>query len=387
MGNLRGVKGEVPEEIVRAAMAEPSLRGRVFLCSTRRESLWFDGKIVGFVTPHQTKMGWRHGPIFVQPEYRGRGLVQAYYAAHPERECVAFVPAGNEASRKMHMDAGFKDWRRGSGGTYMRREAQAQAQVGAEEASVETKTTAEIEEPVRGALQEGDGRDVDGLAAQLAAAISALPLAERVDALNRARAALHEVSPFKEEPVDLVLWVKNETVSGNDYNPNAVAPPEMLLLQHSIEADGYTQPIVTHQARDPEDPADEINEVVDGFHRNRCGKEVPAIRERVHGYLPITRINVSRSERNDRIAATIRHNRARGVHGVGRMSEIVRMLYLAGWSDEKIGAELGMQGDEVLRLKQVTGLAALFAGREFSEAWEVDDSVPRSGRGHVDFGR
>lgn len=219
--------------------------------------------------------------------------------------------------------------------------------------------------PAQVALPTGDGSAVDGLAAQLAAALAALPLAERVEALNRARTALHEVSPFKAEPVDLVVWVAAERVAGNNYNPNAVAPPEMRLLQHSIEADGYTQPIVATATEDGE-------EVVDGFHRHRCGKEVPAIRERVHGYLPVTRINADRAGQADRIAATIRHNRARGEHGVNRMSDIVRMLYVAGWPDDKIQAELGMQADEVTRLKQITGLAALFADREFSEAWEAE---------------
>lgn len=207
--------------------------------------------------------------------------------------------------------------------------------------------------------------NIDAMVSQLAAAIGALPLAEQVEALNRARVALHDASPFRDEPVDLVLWVKNEGVRANDYNPNAVAPPEMRLLQHSIEADGYTQPIVTSVV-------DDSDEVIDGFHRNRCGKEVPAIRERVHGYLPITRINQSRTGRSDRIAATIRHNRARGEHAVDSMSAIVRMLYQAGWTNEQIQQELGMQADEVLRLKQITGIAALFADREFSEAWEPE---------------
>ena len=115
-------KVEVPEEIVRAAMAEPGLRARVFLCSTRREALVCDGRVVGFVTPHETKRGWRHGPIFVLPEYRKRGLVQAYYAAHPERLCVAFVANSNKESRRMHELAGFVHWMGGNGGVYMRRE-------------------------------------------------------------------------------------------------------------------------------------------------------------------------------------------------------------------------------------------------------------------------
>jgi RimJ/RimL family protein N-acetyltransferase len=112
----------VPEELVRAAMAEPALRGRVFLCSTRREALMCDGQVVGFVTPHETAQGWRHGPIFVLPGFRGRGLVEAYYAAHPERPCVAFIPDANKASRRMHERAGFVDWKRGPKGWYMRRE-------------------------------------------------------------------------------------------------------------------------------------------------------------------------------------------------------------------------------------------------------------------------
>lgn len=215
---------------------------------------------------------------------------------------------------------------------------------------------------------------VDALARQLAQAIEAQPtLALKVDALNRARAVLHEVSPFKNEPVDLVQWVPGESMLANDYNPNKVAPPEMELLRLSIVADGYTQPIVSyHHAASADAP--EQNEVVDGFHRHRVGREVPEVRERVHGYLPITRINTTRAARSDRMAATIRHNRARGTHQVDSMSNIVRMLHLAGWEDDKIAAELGMGGDEVLRLKQITGLAALFAQRDYSEAWEAEFS-------------
>jgi len=113
---------EIPEEIVRAAMAEPGLRGRVFLCSTRREALVCDGQVVGFVTPHETATGWRHGPIYVMPAFRKRGLVEAYYAAHPERLCVAFIQDANKASRRAHERAGFVNWKRGPKGWYMRRE-------------------------------------------------------------------------------------------------------------------------------------------------------------------------------------------------------------------------------------------------------------------------
>lgn len=116
------VRPPIPEEVVRAAMAEPALKGRVFLCSKRREPLMFEGRVVGFVTPRETPMGWRHGPIFVLHGFRGKKLVQQYYASHPERLCVAFIPDGNMASRRMHVQAGFKDWRRHGKGTFMRRE-------------------------------------------------------------------------------------------------------------------------------------------------------------------------------------------------------------------------------------------------------------------------
>lgn len=190
-----------------------------------------------------------------------------------------------------------------------------------------------------------------------------LPVDEQVEVINAVKREIHEHSPFAREPVDCVLWVRADTVEANDYNPNSVAPPEMRLLEHSVREDGYTQPIVAFVE-------DDTHIVVDGFHRNRVGRECPAIRDRLHGYLPVTIINSDREERSDRIAATIRHNRARGKHQVEAMSDIVQELSRRNWSEEKIGRELGMEPDEVLRLKQITGLAELFADREFSEAWE-----------------
>lgn len=196
--------------------------------------------------------------------------------------------------------------------------------------------------------------------------INALPEEEKIAVLNEVRWMLHGVSPFRDEPVDCVLWVKAETVEGNDYNPNVVAPPEMRLLKSSILEDGYTQPIVTWQENGG-------REVVDGFHRNRIGKENRAIRQRILGYLPVTTVNEWRTERGDRIAATIRHNRARGKHTIEGMSEIVIELSRRNWSDERIARELGMEPDEVLRLKQISGLEEMFADIEFSEAWEIID--------------
>jgi ParB-like chromosome segregation protein Spo0J len=203
----------------------------------------------------------------------------------------------------------------------------------------------------------------DTLLAQLSDEISVLPEKEKVSALNHCKKTLHDISPFKAEPTDCVIWVPAEQVEANDYNPNAVAPPEMKLLELSIGEDGFTQPIVAWGKND-------YYEVVDGFHRNRVGKECKVIKERIHGYLPVALINNGREDKGDRIAATIRHNRARGKHQVTAMSDIVLDLTRRNWSDEKIGRELGMEPDEVLRLKQITGLAELFADKEFSEAWE-----------------
>lgn len=195
--------------------------------------------------------------------------------------------------------------------------------------------------------------------------LSGCTVEDRVAALNAVKLAMHEVSPMQSEPVDCVLWVDSSAVVANDYNPNKVAPPEMKLLAKSIEADGYTQPIVAF-AEDAAGPY----EVVDGFHRHRVGKEVKSVRSRVRGYLPVVLVRPGRGQRGDRMSSTIRHNRARGKHTVEGMMEIVAELSKRNWSDARIGRELGMEPDEVLRLKQITGLADLFSDREFSEAWE-----------------
>lgn len=195
--------------------------------------------------------------------------------------------------------------------------------------------------------------------------IQSLDLDQRVHALNYVRRELHKISPFNSEPVDLILWVKNETVESNDYNPNAVAPPEMELLRLSIEADGYTQPIVTMD--------EEVKRtVIDGYHRNRVGKECEDIKKRVHGYLPVVTINEDRKDKSDRIAATIRHNRARGKHKISAMSDIVLDLRKRNWSDSKIAKNLGMDADEVLRLCQIGGIQEQFSDQEFSQAWEAE---------------
>lgn len=193
-----------------------------------------------------------------------------------------------------------------------------------------------------------------------------LKVEERIKKINEIKLLLHEISPFKNEPVDCVLWVKNEDIQANDYNPNSVAPPEMELLKHSILQDGYTQPIVSMK--------DEDNIIViDGFHRNRVGKECEEVKEKLHGYLPIVLIRESQEGRCDRVASTIRHNRARGKHKIDGMSDIIVDLKKRNWSNKKISNELGMDADEILRLSQISGLTELFANKEFSMAWEAEE--------------
>ena len=164
----------------------------------------------------------------------------------------------------------------------------------------------------------------------------------------------------KKHPINSVQWVESCLVQANDYNPNSVAKPEMDLLRRSIEADGYTQPIVTWLREDG------VYEVVDGFHRHLVGKEMGL------SHLPVVVVNGGSTDRNDRIASTIRHNRARGKHKISSMSDIVVELSRRNWNDAKIARELGMDADEVLRLKQITGIAELFEHEDFSESWEPE---------------
>jgi len=213
--------------------------------------------------------------------------------------------------------------------------------------------------------------------AALVALLTGMEFKERILALNNVREALHEISPFKNEPVDFVKWVPTDFIEANDYNPNSVAPPEMKLLELSISEDGYTQPIVAWEKADR-------FEVVDGFHRNRVGRECKEVNKRIKGYLPITTIRGDREDRGDRIAATIRHNRARGKHGVQSMSDIVVELKRRNWSDKKIGKQLGMDPDEVLRLAQVSGLAEMFLDKEFTEAWDSDDVLDDGSTEQID---
>ena len=165
-----------------------------------------------------------------------------------------------------------------------------------------------------------------------------------------------------QSPVYGVRAVPIEKIRANEYNPNSVAPPEMKLLYDSIKEDGYTMPIVCYMADDG------TYEIVDGFHRYSVMIKHKDIYEREQGMLPVSVIDKPISER---MASTIRHNRARGSHDLDLMSNIVRELVDMGKSNRWIMQHLGMDADEVIRLKQITGLAALFKDKEFSHAWEA----------------
>ena len=163
-------------------------------------------------------------------------------------------------------------------------------------------------------------------------------------------------------PVYNVKPVPIEKIVANTYNPNAVAPPEMRLLYDSIREDGYTMPIVCYY-----DKENDKYVIVDGFHRYRVMMEHRDIREREGGMIPVSIID---KPIDHRMASTIRHNRARGSHNVDLMSNIVKELHELGRSDVWISKHLGMDKDEILRLKQITGLAALFKDVEFGQAWK-----------------
>jgi len=162
-------------------------------------------------------------------------------------------------------------------------------------------------------------------------------------------------------PVYNVKAVPLEKIRANNYNPNAVAPPEMRLLEKSIREDGYTMPIVCYYL-----PNDDMYEIVDGFHRYTVMMTCKDIREREGSMMPVVTIE---KDISNRMASTIRHNRARGSHSIDLMVNIVAELVDSGMSDEWICKNIGMDADEILRLKQISGLAALFANNDFSKAW------------------
>jgi len=201
---------------------------------------------------------------------------------------------------------------------------------------------------------------MNAIADQIRAAFAASD--DPVEFVEGLRSLLHELSPLRAQPVDRVRWVPIEEVTPNAYNPNSVAEVEMGLLAHSIRHDGYTQPVVT--VHNPETGRFEI---VDGFHRYYTAKTQEDIRARNLGRLPIVVIS---SDINQRMASTVRHNRARGKHSVGGMSSLVLSMLENGWTDAAVCNELGMEPDELVRLKHLTGFAKLFQDHGYREAWE-----------------
>jgi ParB-like chromosome segregation protein Spo0J len=191
--------------------------------------------------------------------------------------------------------------------------------------------------------------------------------AEKIAFCEEIRDQLHELCPLKGQPVDRVRWVPIEKVTPNDYNPNSVAGKEMSLLYTSISHDGYTQPVVTiyNAERD-------LFEIVDGFHRYYTCKTNPDILEANHGMLPIV---VIQKDINDRMASTVRHNRARGKHSVNGMSSMVFNMLDNGWDDSAICNELGMEPEELLRLKHITGFSKLFEDTSYKKAWQTRKQI------------
>ncbi len=181
------------------------------------------------------------------------------------------------------------------------------------------------------------------------------------------REYLHELSPLNEQPIDLVKWVPVDKVTANDYNPNSVARTEMKLLHTSIMHDGYTQPVVTIY-----DKEKDMYVIIDGFHRFLTCKSNADVRERNQGMLPIV---VLKKNINDRMASTVRHNRARGKHAVTGMSSMVFQMLENGWEDAQICNELGMEPEELIRLKHITGFSKLFENTDYKKAWETEKQI------------
>lgn len=188
----------------------------------------------------------------------------------------------------------------------------------------------------------------------------------KIDMIEAVKDYLHSISPIQ-QPIDRVYWVPVEKVEANDYNPNSVAGKEMKLLYTSIKHDGYTQPVVTIW-----DEEKQKYIIVDGFHRYFTCKSNADIRERNKGRLPIV---VIEKDINERMAATVRHNRARGAHSVDGMANMVFSMLEQGWDDAAICNHLGMEPEELLRLKHITGFSKLFENAEYKKAWVTKQQI------------
>lgn len=189
--------------------------------------------------------------------------------------------------------------------------------------------------------------------------VKSLPLTDKVDALNMIREALNEVSPFKLHPTDFTKWVASTKVVANDYNPNKVARPEMLLLQDSIQSDGVTMNIVVFH-----DKERDLYIVVDGFHRWTVLTKIMKL-----DYVPVSVID---KPLIDRMASTVRHNKARGKHVVDLTADMLRDALDLGWTESQIAKHWGMQAEEVLRMKRQAGIGSHYANQPHSKAWVRD---------------
>ena len=190
---------------------------------------------------------------------------------------------------------------------------------------------------------------------------------EKIVFFEEIKELIHNNSPLKEQPVNRIKWVDVNKVSPNDYNPNSVAKKEMGLLYTSILHDGYTQPVVTIY--------DEVKDkyiIIDGFHRYFTCKSNKDILDRNKGRLPIVVLN---KDINDRMASTVRHNRARGMHSVTGMSSMVFNMLENGWEDVDICNELGMSVEELIKLKHITGFSKLFEDKEYSKSWQTKNQI------------
>ena len=188
-----------------------------------------------------------------------------------------------------------------------------------------------------------------------------------LDFINEINEFVYDNSPMKNNPVGFVKWVKIDNVEANDYNPNTVASQELKLLSISISHDGYTQPVVTIYDKDKDKYI-----IIDGFHRYFVMKSHEEINKLNNGFLPVV---VLKKDINDRIASTVRHNRARGKHSVNGMAQLIFKMISNNWDDTRICNELGLEPDELLRLKHISGVAKLFGDKKFGNAWEESYQV------------
>lgn len=206
-------------------------------------------------------------------------------------------------------------------------------------------------------------QELQGLVGDLCQRIAHLPLSEKIAFLNYLRRAVREVSPFAAEPIENVQWIAVEHIRTTEHNPNTMGPSEVRLLRHSISTDGYTQPLLGHSM------GQEVG-LIDGNHRLRVCQKSRTLRKRLMGHLPVVIVNPTGEALASRMGTAVRHNRARGVLYVEKMQEIIAYLLAGGNSDDIVMQSLGMDFDELLRYKQITGLPGLFKEAGYSIAWE-----------------